>query len=182
MEVPILTEGHLALERADKEMGLALASAEIDYLVESFTALKRNPTDVELYMFAEMNSEHCRHKVFGAAWTIDGEQKDLSLFQMIKNTYKMHSTNILSAYKDNAAVMNGAAKAGRYYADPKTNKYGWHEEPIPILMKVETHNHPTAILRSRVPLPVVVVKSAMKVLRVADQSRRPVSRVTASRT
>ncbi|PJJ41986.1 phosphoribosylformylglycinamidine synthase [Hallerella succinigenes] len=145
VEVPILTEGHLALERADKEMGLALASAEIDYLVESFTALKRNPTDVELYMFAEMNSEHCRHKVFGAAWTIDGEQKDLSLFQMIKNTYKMHSTNILSAYKDNAAVMNGAAKAGRYYADPKTNKYGWHEEPIPILMKVETHNHPTAI-------------------------------------
>ncbi len=145
VEVPILTEGRLALERADKEMGLALASAEIDYLVESFTALKRNPTDVELYMFAEMNSEHCRHKVFGAAWTIDGEQKDLSLFQMIKNTYKMHSTNILSAYKDNAAVMNGAAKAGRYYADPKTNKYGWHEEPIPILMKVETHNHPTAI-------------------------------------
>lgn len=145
VEVPILTEGRLALERADKKMGLALASAEIDYLVESFTALKRNPTDVELYMFAEMNSEHCRHKVFGAAWTIDGEQKDLSLFQMIKNTYKMHSTNILSAYKDNAAVMNGAAKAGRYYADPKTNKYGWHEEPIPILMKVETHNHPTAI-------------------------------------
>lgn len=145
VEVPILTEGRLALERADKAMGLALASAEIDYLVESFTALKRNPTDVELYMFAEMNSEHCRHKVFGAAWTIDGEQKDLSLFQMIKNTYKMHSTNILSAYKDNAAVMNGAAKAGRYYADPKTNKYGWHEEPIPILMKVETHNHPTAI-------------------------------------
>ena len=145
VEVPILTEGRLALERADKEMGLALASAEIDYLVESFTALKRNPTDVELYMFAEMNSEHCRHKIFGAAWTIDGEQKDLSLFQMIKNTYKMHSTNILSAYKDNAAVMNGAAKAGRYYADPKTNKYGWHEEPIPILMKVETHNHPTAI-------------------------------------
>lgn len=145
VEVPILTEGRLALERADKEMGLALASAEIDYLVESFTALKRNPTDVELYMFAEMNSEHCRHKVFGAAWTIDGEQKDLSLFQMIKNTYKIHSTNILSAYKDNAAVMNGAAKAGRYYADPKTNKYGWHEEPIPILMKVETHNHPTAI-------------------------------------
>lgn len=145
VEVPILTEGRLALERADKAMGLALASAEIDYLVESFTALKRNPTDVELYMFAEMNSEHCRHKIFGAAWTIDGEQKDLSLFQMIKNTYKMHSTNILSAYKDNAAVMNGAAKAGRYYADPKTNKYGWHEEPIPILMKVETHNHPTAI-------------------------------------
>lgn len=145
VEVPIMTEGRNALVRADKEMGLALSPAEIDYLVESFTALKRNPTDVELYMFAEMNSEHCRHKVFGAEWTIDGEKKDLSLFQMIKNTYKLHSTNILSAYKDNAAVMNGAKKAGRYYADPTTNKYGWHEEAIPILMKVETHNHPTAI-------------------------------------
>ena len=145
VEVPIMTEGRNALVRADKEMGLALSPAEIDYLVESFSALKRNPTDVELYMFAEMNSEHCRHKVFGAEWTIDGEKKDLSLFQMIKNTYKMHSTNILSAYKDNAAVMNGAKRAGRYYADPKTNRYGWHEEAIPILMKVETHNHPTAI-------------------------------------
>lgn len=145
VEVPIMTEGRNALVRADKEMGLALSPSEIDYLVESFSALKRNPTDVELYMFAEMNSEHCRHKVFGAEWTIDGEKKDLSLFQMIKNTYKMHSTNILSAYKDNAAVMNGAKRAGRYYADPKTNRYGWHEEAIPILMKVETHNHPTAI-------------------------------------
>lgn len=145
VEVPLLSEGRIALERADKQMGLALSPSEIDYLLESFNALKRNPTDVELYMFAEMNSEHCRHKVFGAEWTIDGEKKDLSLFQMIKNTYKMHPDNILSAYKDNAAVMNGAKKAGRYYADPKTNAYGWHEEPVPILMKVETHNHPTAI-------------------------------------
>lgn len=145
VEVPLLTEGRNALVRADKEMGLALSESEIDYLVESFTELKRNPTDVELYMFAEMNSEHCRHKVFGAEWTIDGAKQDKSLFEMIKNTYKLHPTNILSAYKDNAAVMNGASKAGRYYADPKTNRYGWHEEAIPILMKVETHNHPTAI-------------------------------------
>lgn len=145
VEIPILTEGRDALARADKEMGLALSEPEKDYLISSFKALHRNPTDVELYMFAEMNSEHCRHKVFGAEWTIDGEKKDLSLFQMIQNTYKLHSTNILSAYKDNAAVMDGAAKAGRYYANPKTNKYEWHEEPIPVLMKVETHNHPTAI-------------------------------------
>ncbi len=145
VEVPILSEGRMALERANRQMGLALSPSEMDYLLESFSALKRNPTDVELYMFAEMNSEHCRHKVFGAEWTIDGEKKDLSLFQMIKNTYKIHPDNILSAYKDNAAVMNGAKCAGRYYADPKTNAYGWHEEPIPILMKVETHNHPTAI-------------------------------------
>lgn len=145
VEVPLLSEGRVALERANRQMGLALSPSEIDYLLESFSALNRNPTDVELYMFAEMNSEHCRHKVFGAEWTIDGEKKDLSLFQMIKNTYKLHPDNILSAYKDNAAVMNGAKRAGRYYADPKTNAYGWHEEPIPILMKVETHNHPTAI-------------------------------------
>ena len=136
VEIPILTEGRDALARADKEMGLALSEPEKDYLISSFKALHRNPTDVELYMFAEMNSEHCRHKVFGAEWTIDGEKKDLSLFQMIQNTYKLHSTNILSAYKDNAAVMDGAAKAGRYYANPKTNKYEWHEEPIPVLMKV----------------------------------------------
>ncbi len=142
--IPVLTEGRAALERADKELGLALAPDEIDYLVENFTALKRNPSDVELYMFAQANSEHCRHKVFGAEWTIDGEKKDYSLFQMIKNTYKMHSDNILSAYKDNAAVMTGA-HAPRYYADPRTNKYDWHQEPVHILMKVETHNHPTAI-------------------------------------
>lgn len=142
--VPVLTEGREALVKADKEMGLALAPDEIDYLVKNFTALNRNPSDVELYMFAQANSEHCRHKVFGAEWTIDGEKQEKSLFQMIKNTYEMHHTNIFSAYKDNAAVMKGAT-AGRYYADPRTNKYDWHNEPVHTLMKVETHNHPTAI-------------------------------------
>lgn len=143
-EVPVLTEGRDALVRANKTMDLALSPAEIDYLVSSFVAGKRNPTDVELYMFAEMNSEHCRHKVFGAEWTIDGEKMDNSLFQMIKNTYKLHPDHIFSAYKDNAAVMEGTV-AGRYYADPRTNTYSAHKEPVHILMKVETHNHPTAI-------------------------------------
>src|SRR5574344_350178 len=143
-EVPVLTEGRDALVRANKTMDLALSPAEIDYLVSSFVAGKRNPTDVELYMFAEMNSEHCRHKVFGAEWTIDGEKMDNSLFQMIKNTYKLHPDHIFSAYKDNAAVMEGSV-AGRYYADPRTNTYSAHKEPVHILMKVETHNHPTAI-------------------------------------
>lgn len=143
-EVPVLSEGREALVRADKELGLALAPDEIDYLVANFTALKRNPSDVELYMFAQANSEHCRHKVFGAEWTIDGQKLDRSLFQMIKNTYALHNTDIYSAYKDNAAVMRGT-RAGRYYADPRTNRYEWHEEPVHILMKVETHNHPTAI-------------------------------------
>lgn len=144
LEVPVLTEGKEALVRADKELGLALAADEIDYLVENFKALNRNPSDVELMMFAQANSEHCRHKVFGAEWTIDGNKKDKSLFQMIKNTYELHHTNILSAYKDNAAVMTGF-EGGRFYADPRTNKYDWHQEPVHILMKVETHNHPTAI-------------------------------------
>ncbi|HPW94003.1 MAG TPA: phosphoribosylformylglycinamidine synthase [Fibrobacteraceae bacterium] len=144
VEIPILTEGREALVRADRELGLALAQDEIDYLVDNFKALKRNPSDVELMMFAQANSEHCRHKVFGAEWTIDGKKKDKSLFQMIKNTYECHHTNILSAYKDNAAVMAGY-EGGRFYANPKTNKYDWHKEPVHILMKVETHNHPTAI-------------------------------------
>ncbi|WP_298769571.1 phosphoribosylformylglycinamidine synthase [uncultured Fibrobacter sp.] len=142
--IPVLTEGRDALVKADKEMGLALSSDEIDYLVKNFTELKRNPTDVELYMFAQANSEHCRHKVFGAEWTIDGVKQDKSLFQMIKNTYQLHNSNIFSAYKDNAAVMKGAV-AGRYYADPRNNKYDFHNEEVDILMKVETHNHPTAI-------------------------------------
>lgn len=142
--VPVLTEGRDALVKANKAMGLALSADEIDYLVKNFTELKRNPTDVELYMFAQANSEHCRHKVFGAEWTIDGKKQDKSLFQMIKNTYALHNSDIFSAYKDNAAVMRGAT-AGRFYVDPRTNKYDFHTEPVHILMKVETHNHPTAI-------------------------------------
>jgi phosphoribosylformylglycinamidine synthase len=142
--VPVLSQGRSALVEANTRLGLALAEDEIDYLVKSFTTLGRDPNDIELMMFAQANSEHCRHKIFNASWDIDGERQERSLFQMIKNTYQLHSDGILSAYKDNAAVFEGFV-AGRYFADPKTNVYGAHTEPMHILCKVETHNHPTAI-------------------------------------
>ncbi|QFU25364.1 phosphoribosylformylglycinamidine synthase [Shewanella eurypsychrophilus] len=141
--VDILTEGRSALELANVQLGLALASDEIDYLVENFTQLGRNPNDVELMMFAQANSEHCRHKIFNADWTIDGEVQPKSLFKMIKNTFAVTPDGVLSAYKDNAAVMEGYT-AGRFF--PEDNGvYSYHTEPMHILMKVETHNHPTAI-------------------------------------
>jgi phosphoribosylformylglycinamidine synthase len=130
--------------RANTELGLALADDEIDYLVESFQQLKRNPNDIELMMFAQANSEHCRHKIFNASWSIDGEPQQHSLFQMIKNTYQHSGDNVLSAYSDNAAVVVGA-RAGRFYPDPQDFSYRYHDEEIHLLMKVETHNHPTAI-------------------------------------
>jgi phosphoribosylformylglycinamidine synthase len=111
---------------------------------QAFTTLGRDPNDIELMMFAQANSEHCRHKIFNATWDIDGSRARPSLFQMIKNTYQLHSDGILSAYKDNAAVITGT-RAGRFYPDPKTGEYAAHEEDIHILCKVETHNHPTAI-------------------------------------
>ena len=142
--VDILAGGCDALVAANTELGLALADDEIDYLVESFTGLQRNPTDVELMMFAQANSEHCRHKIFNASWTLNGEDQELSLFKMIKNTHQLGGENVLSAYADNAAVIAGPT-AGRFYPDPESLTYGYHEQPIHMLMKVETHNHPTAI-------------------------------------
>jgi len=142
--VPVLAQGRAALVSANQSLGLALADDEIDYLVKSFQTLARDPNDIELMMFAQANSEHCRHKIFNATWDIDGQPQDKSLFQMIKNTYNLHSDGILSAYKDNAAVFTGTT-GGRFYVNPKTNEYSAHEEPIHILCKVETHNHPTAI-------------------------------------
>ncbi|WJN60567.1 phosphoribosylformylglycinamidine synthase [Pseudomonas sp. SO81] len=142
--VDILGGGRAALEQANVQLGLALAEDEIDYLVKSFTELGRNPHDVELMMFAQANSEHCRHKIFNASWDIDGESQDKSLFGMIKNTYQMHSDGVLSAYKDNASVIVGHT-AGRFFPNPDTREYGATVEPVHILMKVETHNHPTAI-------------------------------------
>jgi phosphoribosylformylglycinamidine synthase len=144
MSVDILSKGRSALELANNQLGLALADDEIDYLVENFLRLKRNPNDIELYMFAQANSEHCRHKIFNADWTIDGSKQAKSLFKMIKNTYELNSDYVHSAYKDNAAVMEGSS-AGRFFPDPATNQYQYHHEAIDILMKVETHNHPTAI-------------------------------------
>ncbi len=142
--VDILSEGKTALVNANQSLGLALADDEIDYLFENFMRLGRNPNDVELYMFAQANSEHCRHKIFNADWTIDGEKQDKSLFKMIKNTFETHPEHVFSAYKDNAAVMEGWP-AGRFFPDPQSHQYDFHHEDIAILMKVETHNHPTAI-------------------------------------
>ncbi|MES2393516.1 MAG: phosphoribosylformylglycinamidine synthase, partial [Acidobacteriota bacterium] len=142
--IDILAHGAAAIAEADKTLGLSLAPDEIDYLVREFTRLNRNPTDVELYMFAQANSEHCRHKIFNADWIIDGKRQPRSLFAMIRNTYEQSSTDVLSAYRDNAAVITGNT-GGRFFPEPESNVYKAHEEPIHILLKVETHNHPTAI-------------------------------------
>ncbi|MFQ6371451.1 phosphoribosylformylglycinamidine synthase [Shewanella sp. YIC-542] len=143
VSVNILAEGRRALEVANRQLGLALAEDEIDYLVENFIKLGRNPNDIELMMFAQANSEHCRHKIFNADWTIDDEVQPKSLFKMIKNTFENTPDYVLSAYKDNAAVMTGC-DAGRFFPDTD-GVYRYHTEPVHILMKVETHNHPTAI-------------------------------------
>ena len=141
--VDVLKGGNAALEQANREMGLALSSDEIEYLVENFKRLKRNPTDVELMMFAQANSEHCRHKIFNADWVIDGQPQDLSLFGMIRNTHKVSPTGTVVAYSDNSSVIEGA-RVERFY--PRADgSYGFSEELMHTLMKVETHNHPTAI-------------------------------------
>ncbi len=142
--VDLQGQGRAALEEANIRLGLALAEDEIDYLQDAFTTLGRNPNDIELYMFAQANSEHCRHKIFNADWVIDGEQQPKSLFKMIKNTFEKTPDHVLSAYKDNAAVMEGS-EVGRFYADHEAGQYDFHQEAAHILMKVETHNHPTAI-------------------------------------
>ncbi|ATR77938.1 phosphoribosylformylglycinamidine synthase [Moraxella osloensis] len=147
--VDVMGKGREALESANREFGFALSSQDIDYLMDAYVhELKRNPTDVELMMFAQANSEHCRHKIFNAQWTIDGEVQPKSLFGMIKNTFEQNPNDILSAYKDNAAVVKGH-EGQRFYpllnSDNNHLAYDFHQEPIDILMKVETHNHPTAI-------------------------------------
>jgi len=142
--VAVIEDGRDALVSANSDLGLALAEDEIDYLTQSFTDLGRNPVDIELMMFAQANSEHCRHKIFNASWTLDGEEQSRSLFKMIKNTYEIGGADVLSAYADNASVITGT-EAGRFYPEPATQVYGYQQEPIHILMKVETHNHPTAI-------------------------------------
>jgi len=146
--IDILGQGKEALVKANSEFGFALSDEEIDYLTEAFNKLGRNPHDIELMMFAQANSEHCRHKIFGSEWTIDGEKQPLSLFQMIKNTYKESPTDVLSAYKDNASVIVGF-DTQRFYPkkDSETGHhvYKYKSQAAHILMKVETHNHPTAI-------------------------------------
>lgn len=134
-----------ALEQANRTLGLALAQDEIDYLRERFAALGRDPTDVELMMFAQANSEHCRHKIFNASWSIDGKSQERSLFRMIKHTHQQTPQHTLSAYSDNAAVVEGVP-AARYRPDPASGEYR-SEAVVPsaFAIKVETHNHPTAI-------------------------------------
>ena len=143
-EVSLLEEGDGALHTANQELGLALSSDEIVYLSEQYQALNINPTDVELMMFAQVNSEHCRHKIFNADWVVDDEQKEHSLFRMIRETHRLNPAGTLVAYSDNSSVLEGS-KGERFFADPKTNEYQSHNEEIHILCKVETHNHPTAI-------------------------------------
>ncbi|MCB1745904.1 MAG: phosphoribosylformylglycinamidine synthase [Gammaproteobacteria bacterium] len=137
-------DGGAALTAANARLGLALAADEIDYLLARYAELGRDPTDVELMMFAQANSEHCRHKIFNASWTIDGVAQDKSLFAMIRNTFETHPNGVLSAYRDNAAVTSGYP-ARRFVLDPASGVWGRSEEPAHILMKVETHNHPTGI-------------------------------------
>jgi phosphoribosylformylglycinamidine synthase len=142
--VPLIEEGRWALIKANGRLGLALSEDELDYLETSYVGLNRNPTDVELMMFAQANSEHCRHKIFNARWRIDGEDQADSLFDMIRNTTRKSPAGVISAYKDNAAVVEGP-NAAVFLRDPHTLDYGYHEEAAHLLMKVETHNHPTAI-------------------------------------
>jgi phosphoribosylformylglycinamidine synthase len=141
--VNVLKGGSKALEQANREMGLALSADEIGYLVENFKKLKRNPTDVELMMFAQANSEHCRHKIFNADWVIDGQVQDMSLFGMIRNTHKVSPQGTVVAYSDNSSVIEGA-RVERFYPRPDGG-YAFSDELVHTLMKVETHNHPTAI-------------------------------------
>jgi len=143
--VPVLGDGRRALETANLTLGLALSADEVDYLLDAYRGLGRDPSDVELMMFAQANSEHCRHKIFNADWTVDGEAQPHSLFEMIKNTFRqINGAGILSAYADNAAVIEGH-RVARLTLDPASRIYGFDEADSHILMKVETHNHPTAI-------------------------------------
>ena len=143
--VDVLGGGKEALIKANTEMGLALSADEIDYLIENYQALQRNPSDVELMMFAQANSEHCRHKIFNADFILNGEKQPKSLFGMIRDTHNAHPEGTVVAYKDNSSVIEGA-KIERFYPNAAENQgYRFHEEDTHIIMKVETHNHPTAI-------------------------------------
>ena len=143
VHIPLGADPRAALAKANAELGLALAEDEIEYLAERYAELGRDPTDAELFMFAQANSEHCRHKVFNASWTLDGQPQEKSLFGMIKNTHQHSPAYTLSAYKDNAAVIEGS-EGKRFFADAD-GVWRKHDERIDYAIKVETHNHPTAI-------------------------------------
>jgi phosphoribosylformylglycinamidine synthase len=143
-QIPVLSEGLLALQNANQQLGLALSDVELDYLFSLYQSLQRNPTDAELMMFGVVNSEHCRHKIFNGTWVVDHQEQQYSLFEMIKNTYQAAPEGIILAYKDNAAILEGPI-AKRFFADPELHSYSYQEENCHWVIKVETHNHPTAI-------------------------------------
>jgi phosphoribosylformylglycinamidine synthase len=142
--IDVLGQGREALVRANTELGLAMSVDEIDYLHEAFTMAQRNPTDVELMMFAQANSEHCRHKIFNADWIIDGVKQERSLFQMIKNTHQLQPKGTIVAYSDNSSIMAGSTVT-RFFPQGEGQEYTPTTQLTHTLMKVETHNHPTAI-------------------------------------
>jgi phosphoribosylformylglycinamidine synthase len=142
-KIPLLAQGISALEAFNQHYGLGLEHSELEFLVAAFGQLDRDPYDIEVYMFAQANSEHCRHKIFNAHWSIDGVKTPKSLFEMIKNTYHRTPEQVVTAYKDNAAVMQGAF-IQRFFPSPNDYQYGYHQQLTHLLMKVETHNHPTA--------------------------------------
>ena len=142
--VDVLNGGVPALIKANQDWGMALSGDEVDYLVREFSAMGRNPTDVELMMFAQVNSEHCRHKIFNANWVIDNQPRSESLFDMIRESHRCNNEGTLVAYEDNAAVLHGSA-AARFFPRPEDREYAYHDELIHIVCKVETHNHPTGI-------------------------------------
>jgi phosphoribosylformylglycinamidine synthase len=142
--IPVLSEGRSALDAANQELGLALSDDEVAYLADNFIRLERNPSDVELIMFAQANSEHCRHKIFNSSWTIDGEDQERSLFAMIRNTHQLHPQGTIVAYSDNSAVMAGC-ESETWVPKGPDHRYEKDTRLVHTLMKVETHNHPTAI-------------------------------------
>ena len=144
LRIPVLTEGSVALDKANQELGLALSDDEVAYLAENFIRLERNPSDVELIMFAQANSEHCRHKIFNSSWTIDGDDQELSLFAMIRNTHQLRPEGTIVAYSDNSAIMEGC-ESETWVPQGKDQRYEKDTRLVHTLMKVETHNHPTAI-------------------------------------
>jgi phosphoribosylformylglycinamidine synthase len=169
--VALGADPHAALAAADRALGLALAPDEIDYLVAAYRALGRDPTDVELMMFAQANSEHCRHKIFNAQFVIDGVAQDRSLFQLIKATTAASPGGVLSAYHDNAAVFAGSA--GQRFFPDGDRVYRAHAEPVHVLLKVETHNHPTAIAPFPGAPPARAARSATRAPPGAAPSPRP---------
>ena len=142
--IDVISKGAEVLRQATVNLGMAISDDEIDYLVASYKRIRRNPTDTELMMFAQVNSEHCRHKIFNAKYIIDGQQQPKGLFKMIKNTYEKSGDDVLSAYSDNAAVVRGPM-GQRFFPDPRSHTYSSRNEPIHLVAKAETHNHPTAI-------------------------------------